>query len=468
MLFEPFRIKNVEFGNRVLRSSIGGRMAYYDGAVSPAWIHFEKAFAAGGVAGIISATISVNKTRMSPLEYPTIYDDRFVEPYRDAVREIKQGSRKTHECRYIIQLGDTGGATHTSLRSQPDDGLTASSYFDVLYGYRNRTAAMNSEQIAQTIDNFKQAARRVKEAGCDGVEITAAKGYLIHQFLNPGTNRRTDEYGGSVDKRFRLLEQIVTEVRAEVGPDFLFGIRLAAKDFNYLPVNIRWPPVWPPRHYFVGNDLAETTYYARKLEALGVDYLHIDCGFGFPNPKGSPGRYPGDGFKSFVNATRYLSGKAELRAILFNLFPARIRDLLFGIGWKFEPAANADHAAAIRRAVNIPVIANGGFQDKDVINGALEAGKCDMVAMARPLLANPDLLDQLAVANSPDNPCSFCTMCCAQTAVMPIGCYDECRFASRDDMMDQVIAWSSPGGILPFEKSRKKPLREKAGNKGTT
>jgi 2,4-dienoyl-CoA reductase-like NADH-dependent reductase (Old Yellow Enzyme family) len=441
MLFEPFRIRNVAFANRVLRSSIGGRMAYYDGTISPAWVHFERVFAQNGVAGIISATISVNKTRMSPLEYPTIHHDRFVAPLRDAVKEIKAGN----DCRYIIQIGDTGGHTHTSLRAQPADALSASAYTDVLFGYHNRTIAMSKAQIAEVIQNFAEAARRVQEAGCDGVEVTAAKGYLIHQFLNPATNRRNDDYGGPVENRFRLLEEIVNAVRQKVGKDFLLGIRLAAEDFNYKPMNVRWPPVRPWRHYFLGNELAETKYYARRLEALGVDYLHIDCGFGFPNPKGSPGEYPAEGFRAFVNGTRYLSGKAEARAVIFNILPAPLRKSLIGYGWRFEPAVNAYHAGEIRGVVDIPVIANGGFQDKDVIDGALTTGKCGMVAIARPLLANPDLLAQLRNANTPAKPCTFCTMCCAQTAVMPLGCYDERRFDSRDDMMDQVIAWSSPG-----------------------
>src|SRR5215468_2880104 len=121
VLFEPFRIKNVTFANRILRSSMGGRTAYYDGTVSPAWVHFEKRFAHGGVAGIISPTISVNEARMSPLEYPSLHDDRFVAPFRDAVSEIRSGGA----CRYIVQIGDTGGHTHTSLRPQDADRVSS-------------------------------------------------------------------------------------------------------------------------------------------------------------------------------------------------------------------------------------------------------------------------------------------------------------------------------------------------------
>jgi 2,4-dienoyl-CoA reductase (NADPH2) len=282
---------------------------------------------------------------------------------------------------------------------------------------------------------------------------------LIHQFLNPAVNRRTDEYGGSVDNRFRLLEEIVSAIRREVGPDFLFGVRLSASDYHRRPFNVRFPlarplPSWHEfRH---GNKLPETTYYARKLEKLGVDYLHVDSGFGFPNPAGSPGKYPDAGFRTFVNYARYLSPKAAARAMAFNLAPAWLRNSLFALNWHCEPAANANLAAAIRRVVNIPVIANGGFQDRDVIDGALTAKKCDMVAIARPLLANPNLLDQLRKTNSPEKPCSYCTLCCAYTAVFPLGCYDQQRFDTQEAMLNQVLAWSSPHA--PFSvKDGKKP-----------
>ncbi len=298
MLFEPFQIKNVTFANRILRSSMGGRTAYYDGTVSPAWVHFEKRFAEGGVAGIISPTISINEARQSPLEYPSLHEDRFVGPLRDAVQEIRDsGSRGKGECRYIVQIGDTGGHTHTSLRPQDADRVSASAFFDFRYGYSNSARSMRPREIQSTITDFEQAARRVVAAKCDGLEITASKGYLIHQFLNPVTNRRTDEYGGSVDKRFQLLAEIVSRVRKAIGPDFLFGVRLAAKDFSFSWLNPRFPlarplPKWDEWN---GNGLAETMHYAQRLEALGVDYLHIDSGFGFPNPTWKSGQLPRPG-----------------------------------------------------------------------------------------------------------------------------------------------------------------------------
>lgn len=439
MIFEPFAIKNVTFKNRVLRSSIGGRTAYYDGTVTPAWKNFEKRFAEGGVAGIISATIGVNQRRLSPLQYPAISDDKYIKPFREGVREVQELG-----CRYIMQIGDPGGHTHMSLFSDAADAKSASAGVDLVYGYRNRLVPMSVDEIEQAVQNFVEAARRVREIGCDGFEITASKGYLIQQFLNPATNRRRDDYGGSVEKRFRFLRDIVIGVRKKIGAAFLLGIRLSAKDFNYLPFNFRWPVVFPLRHYFIGNDLPVTLQYGKELEKLGVDYLHIDSGFGFPNPKGNPGTYPVDGFKLFANATRHLSLKANLRATLFNVLPLFIARNIFGLGWKFHPAANAEFARQFKQAVKIPIIGNGGFQQKDLMETALREQMCDMIAMARPLLANPDLLKVFQQGrNEPENPCTFCSRCCTRTAVLPLGCYEPSRLSSMEEMEAEILRWSA-------------------------
>ncbi len=439
-IFDPFTINGVTFRSRVLRSSLGGRMAYYDGTAAPVWRNFEREFARPKylLGGIVSATIAIDDKRHSPLEYPKLSHDRFIEPLAAGVRVVQaQG------CRYIIQIGDPGGHTQTSLFSEPADGKSASRVFDGYYGYRNRTSPMSAAEIAAVVENFRRAALRVVATGADGVEVTASKGYVIHQFLNPATNRRRDEYGGSVEKRFRLLKEVVTAVRKVVGPNFLFGVRLSAVDYNYLPLNLRLPPVWPPRDYFMGNTLATTLQYGAWLKGLGVDYLHIDSGFGFVNPKGSPGDYPLEGLRLFSNSVRHLSGKAWGRAIALNLLPAPLAKAVLGIGWRFVPAANAGFAQAFRQKVKLPVIANGGFQEREVMDGALESGACDLIAIGRPLLANPDLLALIKAGEVPAKPCSWCSLCCTRTAVLPLGCYDRRRFDSQADMEDQILRWSA-------------------------
>jgi 2,4-dienoyl-CoA reductase-like NADH-dependent reductase (Old Yellow Enzyme family) len=446
MIFEPFTIKNVTFENRLLRSSVGGRMANYDGTVRDTWRNFELRFARGGIGGMISTTLNVNKGRLTPFEYPPIADDRYVGPLRAGISAIKATGVK-----YIIQIGDPGYAAQMSLFSRTEGSHSSSSGVDLIYGYRNTRTAMTEEQIGESVQDFANAARRVREAGADGLEVTAAKGYIIHQFLNPGINRRTDRWGGSVDNRFRFLEEIVKAVRKQVGDDFLFGIRLSAEDRNVLPLNLRLPLVFPLKDYVQGNTLDQMLDYAKRLKTLGVDFLHICSGFGFPSPGDTPGEFPLKETKIFFNVTRHLSFKAAARSTLVNLIPYFISKPLFNLGWKYKEGYNLDFASRFRKEVGLPVIANGGFQHRDFIAGALDRGDCDLVSMARALIANPDLPKQFqAGRNEPDRPCSYCNRCAARTGTSPLGCYDLSRYDSEEDMVAQIMECNTPD---PFEVS---------------
>lgn len=440
MLLEPFAIRGVTFKNRILRSSVGGRMANYDGTVTSVWKNFEKRFADGGVAGIISTTLNVNRFRKSPLEYPPISEDRYVAPLRRAIAEIRSTG-----CRYIIQIGDPGSATQTSLLPEREDAHSSSRGVDLIYGYASASLAMTEDQIGAAVRDFADAAARVRAAGADGLEVTASKGYLVHQFLNPGINRRRDRWGGSRENRFRFLEEVVKAVRARIGDDFLFGIRLAAADYNYLPLNFRWPPVFPLRHHLFGNDLTDTLYYAARLKALGVDFLHIDSGYGFIHPRVTPGPFPFVEVRQFYDTTRHLGWKAALRGTIMHMLPAPVGRWLFGLGWRYREGINLDYAHRFREEIGLPVIANGGFQSRPAVESALREGRCDLVAMARALLANPDLVRQFeAGVETPERPCTHCNRCAARTATSPLGCYDPSRFASQEEMQAQILAWNRP------------------------
>src|ERR1700734_206707 len=132
---EPFAIKGLRLKNRLIRSSIGGKFGYYDGSPTDAWTHFEKRFARTGVAALISATVSVDETRYSPLEYAKLADDRFIAPFADAIARIKKGS----DCHYILQTGAPGAHPQTSLFSKAAGAQSSSATFDLLYGYRNHS-----------------------------------------------------------------------------------------------------------------------------------------------------------------------------------------------------------------------------------------------------------------------------------------------------------------------------------------
>lgn len=443
MIFEERTLGNVTFRNRILRSSVGGRMCAYDGTVTDVWRNFELKFARGGVGGIISTTFSTNPRRQSPLEYPTISDKKYVRPLKVAIDAIKGEG-----CRYIVQIGDPGAATQLSLFPEREDELSSSNGFEPLYGYGSFRREMSAQQISKAIFDFEIAAARVQDAGADGVEITAEKGYLIHQFLNPGMNRRKDDWGGSPERRFRLLEEIVKAVRSRVGREYLVGVRIAAADFNYLPYlnfAFRVPWVWPLRHHFLGNSVETTMRYGLRLKELGVDYLHVVNGYGFPNPKGNPGSFPLEEVKLFCNATRHLSWKAAIRAALLNLVPNWIARPIFGLGWSYKEGISLNDALQFRAGTGLPVITNGGYQMRPGMEAALQRG-CDFVSMARALIATPDLVDRFKQGlDKPEAPCTFCNRCCARTATSPLGCYELARFkGSEEDMYRQIMELNTP------------------------
>jgi 2,4-dienoyl-CoA reductase (NADPH2) len=444
VIFTPFTINNVRFENRILRSSVGGRMSNYDGTVTDVWKNFEKRFADAGVAGIISTTFHVNKDRVSPLQYPSLAQDKFVPFLRRCIAGIK---RDRPDCRYIVQIGDPGYCTYTSLFAQPQDAKSSSSGFDLGYGYNNTRSMMSEAEIEQSIRDFADCAARVRDAGADGLEVTATKGYLIHQFLNPGINRRSDAWGGDPDKRFRFLQHVVEAIRERIGRDFLFGIRLSAEDRNYSPpvlalLRLPWPTT---RERWAGNEQRQMLAYAKRLKDLHVDYLHVVSGYGFPNPRDVPGPFPYDEIKMFFNSTRHLTRKAAIRATLANLLPDAFGRWLFNIGWKYEQGINLDAAEAFRDAIGLPVIANGGFQYRDFIEGAIGAGRCDMVSMARALIANLDLLELFRAGhNGPafEKRCTHCNKCVGRTITSPLGCYNRDRFASEEKMQEQILCFN--------------------------
>jgi 2,4-dienoyl-CoA reductase (NADPH2) len=440
MIFEPFTLRGLTFKNRLIRSSMGGRMAYYDGTVNEAFKRFERLFAEGGVGGIISATINVDPRRWSPLEYPQISHDKFIKPLADGIRKVHE-----LDCRYIIQIGDAGYHTQTSLFSQEADEKSSSGGFDLLYGYRSVRKAMTTTEVEELVQQFGQAARRVRETGADGVEVTITKGYIVHQFLNPAINRRTDRYGGSFEKRFQLVREILTEVRKQVGADFVVGVRISGHDYNYLPLNIRLPITLPLRGYLKGNDIEAHLTYAKWARDLGSDYLLVTNGFGFSNPKDQPGDLPVEEIKMFFNSTRHLSRKAASRATLVNLLPVPITRKVLGIGWKYREGANLADARRFKEEVGLPVIANGGFQRRSSVEEALDSGSCDFVSMARSLLANPHLPEVFRSGKElPDRPCTHCNRCAVRTTLFPLGCYEPRRFDSVEEMEAQILAYAAP------------------------
>lgn len=208
--------------------------------------------------------------------------------------------------------------------------------------------AMTAEDIAGTIAGFAQASAAAQAAGFDGVQIHAAHGYLISQFLNPRANIRTDEWGGSLENRARLLMAIVSAVRARTGTGFTVTVKLNSADFQK-----------------GGFDFAESRQVVHWLEAAGVDLIEISGGnYEQPRMMDIDGMEKPD-----------LSGLAASTAA---------REAYF-----------ADFAAKMREEVSVPLMVTGGFRTAAAMNSAVADDGIALIGLGRPLCFDIDCVNQL-------------------------------------------------------------------------
>jgi 2,4-dienoyl-CoA reductase-like NADH-dependent reductase (Old Yellow Enzyme family) len=433
VIFEPLAFRNLTVKNRLFRSNVSGRFDNYDGSGTRARINWEERFARGGVGAVISSYVPVHmRGRILP-NYATIDRDERV-PFWRAVGEAVH----RHDCKFILQLShsgrqqDVGGVENRGLKA-----LSSTSKTEPFHGFRCQ--AMTSEQIRETIDRFAAGARRAREAGLDGVELHAANGYLITQFLSSGINDRRDEYGGSLENRARFLLDIVRAIRREVGDDFHLQVKISAVDHNNAVI------FWEKK----GNTLADSVQIARWVEEAGADAIVVSTGSMFPHPRNPAGGLPVDvaaetydsmlssGLYTFRN---YLLARYKLGRPIFRfLWNRTVRNV------HVEGISLAD-TREIKRAVSIPVLCTGGFQTASVIRDAISSGSCDAVTIARPLIANPDLPKQFAAGvERPERPCTYCNKCLVNVIENPLGCYEPSRFGGDTArMMREVMSVYEP------------------------
>ncbi len=434
LLFEPLRFRNLTVKNRVFRSNISGRFDNYDGTGSQARINWEVKFARGGVGAIISSFVPVHpRGRIIP-NYATIHDDDRIPFWRAVGQAVHE-----HDCRYILQLSHGGRQRDVPDLSYPR-GLSSTDAKDPLHGFE--CDRMTVGDIREVVTAFAEGARRAREAGLDGVELHGANGYLITQFLSSAINDRTDEYGGSLENRARFVLEIVRAIRARVGRDFHLQMKISATEYNNALLLLR--------HEGAGNTVDESAQVCKWLVEAGVDAVHVSTGSSFPHPRNPAGTDLDVDTLSHTYEQLASSGANTFRNLL--LFHNALTGELFRKQWldagvppgEIEGLSLAD-AHTIKAAVDVPVICTGGFQTASVIRSAIASGKCDAVSMARPLVANNDLVKQFAAGRDrAERPCTYCNKCLVHVVEHPIGCYEETRFPSREAMLDEVLSVFRP------------------------
>ena len=437
-IFEPLTFRSgFTIANRVLRSSMSGRFDHYDGTGSYLRVRWEERFAAGGVGAILSSFVPISVDGNHMPGYAMLDSDVRV-PFWRAVGERVHA----HGVPFIAQLNHCGrqrDLASISVIDEPAPGVTDRR--DPLNGFPTR--AMSTAEVEATVQRFADAARRAREAGLDGVEIHGANGYLVNQFTSSATNDRRDAYGGDLAGRARFLLEVLRAVRGEVGDDWHVQVKINGLD----RADAVYP--WLP----AGNTLVDQTEIARLAVEAGADAIHVSAGASFPHPDNPPGDLPA---KELARTFDTLASEGRYTLLNFLLLHFRPTRALFRMLWNrgrgpIVEGAHLEAARAIKEAVDVPVISTGGFQRAGQIREALTGGGCDAVAIARPLLANPDLLRHFqAGADLPPRPCTFCNRCLGMLLEHPLACYEPARFDDPAQMHAAALERYTPS---PWEVS---------------
>ena len=313
-------------------------------------------------------------------------------------------------------------------------GLSSTDRDDPLHGFP--AEQMTTAEIAEAVQAFAAGARRAREAGLDGVEIHAANGYLFTQFLSPAINERTDDYGGSLENRARLLLEVVAAIRAEVGRDYHLQVKLNGTDYHdaFLP--------WLKP----GTTIEESVQVSRWLEEAGVDAIHVSAGSAFPHPENPAGGFPRKDVLATYDVLLSSGRKTFANYLLFRTWPI---NRVMQRRWQRPPdeveGRHLPDARRIKAAISIPVLCTGGVQTASVIRAALADGSCDAVTIGRPLIANNDLVRHFEQGRDrAPRPCTYSNKCLFNVLENPIGCYDESRYGSRAEMVAEIMSVFQP------------------------
>lgn len=326
-LFEPGKIGKVSIKNRLVMSPMGCGLANLDGTPSEDMIAFYEARAIGGAGLIIPEITRVNDVHGAGLmRQLSVTKDRHIEPLSKLAEAVHK-----HGSKIFIQLHHPGRETVSALLGgQP---VVAPSPIPCKY-LKQETRELKTEEVKELISQFIDGAVRVQKAGCDGVELHAAHGYLLQQFLSPYTNKREDEYGGSFENRLRMIQEIIVGIRKACGPDFPIGVRLSVEEFL--------EKTGVTEEYI---HIQDGIKIAMALEEIGIDFIDVSCGL-------------------------YETGITSVEPISFPQ------------GWR------RDMIMAVKNHVNIPVIGVSAIKEPAVAEKFLEDGVEDFVSMGRTWLAD--------------------------------------------------------------------------------
>ena len=325
-LFQPVQIGPLKLKNRFMRSPCHMNLCDNDGFPTSKLHKYYRDMADGQMGLIVPEYLYMSQASKADRGQGCIGTDEHAKAWQSTVDYVhKQGTK------IVFQVADAGTATTAEVCGQEPRGASPQG---------PGTRAMTKLEISGVIEDYVKAAVRLQNVGVDGIELHAAHGYLISQFLSPAINKRDDEYGGSPENRRRLLQEIVSAIRANTDKNFAIMAKINADDC--IPGGV------------TPEDLAETVKAIK-----GMDCYEISCGF------------------------------QDARTIIRSL------KLLRKKGYELKPKYNLEAAKLVRKVnPNVPLAVVGGIRTikdmEDVINAGI-----DLVSLGRPTIADPKVVQHL-------------------------------------------------------------------------
>lgn len=385
MLFSPMKIGNVEIKNRIVMAPMCMGFGQYNGCATETMMDYYEERAKGGVGLIFTEITRINDiTGASSFGQLGMSHDYQI----PALREMADRIHK-HNCKIMVELHHPGrqnlglmigtvpicnigsklmGNLYTKILTQAvipqgkklqDKHIVPRTVAPSKCEHSKMSDSVNRElsvnEIKRIICQFIEGAVRVKKAGCDGVELHAAHGYLIQQFLSPNTNKRTDQYGGSLENRMRFLLEIIDGIRSNCGKDFPIVVRLTVDEmYSEIGQNGK------------GYNLEEGIKMAKILSDKGIDAIDVS-------------------------------------SAAYDTFNYWLEPTTFTPGWRKYLASE------VKKVVDIPVIAANLIRSPKQAEMQLEEGTQDFISLGRPLIADPHWPNKVKSGN--ENLIKRCVCC---------------------------------------------------------
>ena len=325
-LFETSEINGMQLSNRFMRSATWEGLAADDGACTPEFIDFYLQLAKGGVGLIITSHTFVRSDGRGTPRQLGLHTDGLIPGLKDLTNAVHQ-----YESRIAVELSHAGILTNEKLIGQAPRAVSAVDQLN-----QAPVSELSHDDIQDIVKSFARAAHRAQKAGFDAVQIHAAHGFLMNQFLSPAFNKRTDDYGGSVENRARALLEVFRGIRSAVGSGFPVLVKLNSDDVIEGGLNIE-----------------DAVQVGKMLQAEGIDAIEISGGT----------IITGDHCQKDIDT-------------------------------EDKEAYWRDAAKTFKQNLETPLILVGGVRSFQLAEHLLDEGYADYISMSRPFIREPDLVNR--------------------------------------------------------------------------